>query len=76
MLIAQLRNDKGQGMTVLFRLVERWLSHLLEWGLNGTVLQRLALGLLSVAHLQPLRMDATIIDDGSDFSQFDVRPAP
>ena len=33
----------------LARLVERWLSHLLDWGRNATVLQRLVRVLLAVA---------------------------
>lgn len=36
-------------MTALSRLVERWLGHLLDWGRNGTVLQRLARVLLAAA---------------------------
>ena len=36
-------------MTALSRLVERWLSHLLDWGRNGTVLQRIVRVLLAAA---------------------------
>ncbi len=36
-------------MTALSRLVERWLGRLLDWGRNGTVLQRLVRLLLAAA---------------------------
>lgn len=36
-------------MTALSRLVERCLGHLLDWGRNGTVLQRLVRVLLAAA---------------------------